>query len=300
MTYSLVAENLNKSFWRKRVLVDINMCVSEGTILALLGPNGAGKTTLLMSLLNLYQPSSGRALILDFDSRYLPYNIFNDVAFVSEQQLLPEHHKVQHLLDYCQGIYQDWDDAYASSLLNRFELDSKQRIKDMSRGNKARLRMLLAMSHHPKILLMDEMFSGLDPVSREDMTDALISIASQQGCTIVFASHEMDEVERLADNVVFLNQTQLSPLKSTENLLETHRIIEVDQQRELERHDAYSSLLCRLQSNGTRSRFVIGSDTAENLNVILTELSSQIDVNIYPADLTHIFRFLKMQSELGS
>lgn len=300
MNYSLETENLSKSFWRKPALSDINMRVSEGTILALLGPNGAGKTTLLMSLLNLYQPSSGRALILNTDSRYLPSSIFNQIAFVSEQQSLPEQLSVCHLLEYCQGVYDKWDQQYANSLLSRFELDPNQRIKDMSRGNKARLRMLLAMSHHPKILLMDEMFSGLDPISRDDMTDALISIATQQGCTIVFASHEMSEIERLADTVGFLNQAKLSALKPTESLLETHRIVEVDQQTDLTKHTASNTSVCRLQSTGPQSRFVIGSDSAENLEIMLAELASQIKVNTFPADLAHIFRFLKMQSERGS
>ncbi len=201
MNYSLETENLTQLFWRKPALSDINMRVSEGTILALLGPNGAGKTTLLMLLLNLHQPSSGRALIFNKDSRYLPADTFNHVAFVSEQQSLPERLRVCHLIEFHQGIYDKWDQQYANSLLSRFELDSRQRIKSMSRGNKARLRMLLAMSHHPKILLMDEMFSGLDPISRDDMTDALISIATQQGCTVIFASHEMNEVERLIKSI---------------------------------------------------------------------------------------------------
>ena len=295
--HSLVAENLGKSFWRKTVLSDVNMHVNEGTILALLGPNGAGKTTLLMTLLNLYQPSSGRALILNKDSRYLPSDIFNQLAFVSEQQSLPERLKLCHLLEYYQGIYKQWDKKYASDLLNRFELDPTQRIKNMSRGTKARLRMLLAMSHHPKLLFMDEMFSGLDPVSRDDMTDAVISTATQQGCTVVFATHEMSEVERLADTVGFLNQNKLSDLQSTEQLLESHRIIEVDQKTDLQKYAIADTSICQLESTSTTSRFILGADTPEDLKSTLSKLSTNTDVEIFPADLTHIFRFLKTQSE---
>ena len=300
MTYSLEAENLTKYFWRKPALSDINMRVSEGTILALLGPNGAGKTTLLMSLLNLYQPSSGRALILNKDSRYLPADIFNHVAIVSEQQSLPERLRVCHLIEFHHGIYDKWDQQYANSLLSRFELDPRQRIKSMSRGNKARLRMLLAMSHHPKVLLMDEMFSGLDPIARDDMTDALISIATQQGCTIVFASHEMNQVERLADTVGFLNQAKLSSLQSTESLLENHKIIDIDKQKDLTTHSVFSTSVCRIQSIGERSRFVIGSDSPQNLEKMLSDLASQMEINTSAADLASIFRFLKTKSELGA
>ncbi len=292
MKYAIEATALSKRFWRKTALSNVNLAISPGTIFALLGPNGAGKTTFLKSAVGLLRPSSGTVSVLGIESRLLKPRDFNEIAFISEQQHLPGRMRVGGLLRYCAGHYSNWDEAYSQALLDQFQLSRRDRIGALSRGGKARLRMAIAMTHQPSLILMDEMFSGLDPIVRDDLMDALIALAQDCGCSICFASHEMSEVERLADKVAFINKGRLVCCESTERLLDGYRVIEVSGSPELLEQASRYAGVHKLAGNREWLRFLFEFKSTGELQELEGRLGSNSHVQIQPAGLRQIFRHL--------
>lgn len=299
MTYCLETQDLSKVFWRKIALKNINLSIEEGSISAIVGPNGAGKSTLLKLLVNLLKPSSGKSTIFGKDSASMNAQDFNNISFVSEQQRLPERMKLVHVLEYCSTVLAGWDQHYVGLLIRDFELDPVQKIGSFSRGNKARIRMIIAMGGHPKLLLLDEVFGGLDPIARDDMTDAVIDIVQKFGTTVLFATHEMNEVERLADTIAFLNHAQLHHVQSTEELLDSYRLIDIEGEAENINQLAEASNFYTLDSDEKRSRYVAHVDALYSFERSTTNILKQPNISVFPAELKQIFRHLKNASETG-
>jgi ABC-2 type transport system ATP-binding protein len=216
--------------WSTEVLHDLTLSVPRGSLFALLGANGAGKTTLLKVLVNLLRPSKGAATVLGVDSRRLGECELTQIGYVSENQRQPDWMTVRQLLDYCRPFYPTWDLALEAKLLAEFALPTDRPLKALSRGMGMKAVLLASLAYRPKLLVLDEPFSGLDPVVRDDVTQGLLAAVQLCETTAIISSHDIEEVERLADHVALLEAGRLRLAEPTDELLGRFRRIEVDQE----------------------------------------------------------------------
>ena len=216
-------DKLTRRFGRTVALSDVTRAVPEGSICAVLGPNGAGKTTLLETLLNLFEPSAGSAQVLGCDSRHLGPAQFARIGYVSENQRVDDRLRIGELLDVVRDLYPTWDRTLEAKLLRTFELPVDRRFKALSRGMRIRALFVAALAFRPKLLVLDEPFSGLDPVMRDDLVTTVIDLALEDGSTVLLSSHDIDEVERIASEVIFLDCGRVVLAEGTEALRARHQ-----------------------------------------------------------------------------
>lgn len=219
--------DLRKSFRKTDAVNGLSLRVPEGQVTAFLGPNGAGKSTTIKCLLNLHRPDSGSAIVLDTDSRQLGPAQFAQLGYVSENMELPLWMTVQQFLDYCRPLYPQWDRAFEAKLMTQFELPAKTKIKDLSRGMRMKAALLSSLAYRPKLVVLDEPFSGLDPLVRDEFIRGLLELTEQEGWTVFVSSHDIEEVQRLADRVAILNRGKLALDESSESLQARFRAIEI-------------------------------------------------------------------------
>jgi ABC-2 type transport system ATP-binding protein len=227
MDHAIETEQLTCRYGRTRAVDALTMRVPTGSIYALLGPNGAGKTTTLKTLMNLRPPASGIARVLGVDSRALGPADLARIGYVSENQRIPSNLTVGEIEAFCRPWYPTWDATLANELRERFGLDPRARIKALSRGTRLKVQCLLAIAPRPSLLILDEPFSGLDPVVRDELTTGVLSLADRDGWSVLLTSHEMDDVERLADHVGFLAGGRLVVEEPMQALLGRFRRVEV-------------------------------------------------------------------------
>jgi ABC-2 type transport system ATP-binding protein len=227
MKHAIETRGLTKRFGRAVAVDDLTLAVPEGAIYALLGPNGAGKTTTLRTLMGIHPPTRGTARVLDVDARRLKPQDRARIGYVSENQLLPEWMRVGQLIAFCRPLYPDWDEAFAERLLRRFELRNDTRIRDLSRGMRMKVALLVSIAYRPRLLVMDEPFSGLDPLVRDDLVRGMLELAGEGRWTVFVSSHDIDEVERLADWVGVLNGGRLELSEPAATLQARFRRVDV-------------------------------------------------------------------------
>lgn len=220
-------DRLTRRFRATEAVHELTLAVPAGSVFALLGPNGAGKTTTLKMLVNLLLPTDGSARVLGVDSRDLGEVQLARLGYVSENQQLPDWMTVRQLLDYCRPFYPTWDLTLEAKLLAQFDLPPDRKLKELSRGIRMKAALLSSLVYRPKLLVLDEPFSGLDPVVRDDFTAGLLETAQLGETTVLVSSHDIEEVERLADHVALLEAGRLRFTETTETLLGRFRRIEV-------------------------------------------------------------------------
>ncbi len=195
---------LSRRFGRNEVLRQVDLSVPRGTVYGLVGENGAGKTTLIRHLLGLLKAQAGTVRIFGMDPVRDPVGVLSRIGYLSEDRDLPEWMNVEETIRYSRAFYPGWDTPYADGLRERFSLDPRARVKSLSRGQKAKLGLLLALAHRPDLLLLDEPSSGLDPIVRREILEAIIRTVADEGRTVVFSSHILDEVERVCDRTAMI------------------------------------------------------------------------------------------------
>ena len=218
---------LSRRYWRTEALRDLTLAVPTGSVFALLGANGAGKTTALKVLMNLLPPTTGSARVLGVDSRQLGERERAQIGYVSENQKLPLWMTVRQLLDYCRPFYPTWDMALENKLLAQFDLPPERKLKHLSRGMLMKAALLSTLAYRPKLLVLDEPFSGLDPLARDDFVRGVLEASELGDWTVLVSSHDIEEVERLADNIALLEAGRLKFSETTESLLGRFRRMEV-------------------------------------------------------------------------
>jgi ABC-2 type transport system ATP-binding protein len=197
---------VTRKFRATVALDDVTLDVPRGSVFGLVGVNGAGKTTLLKHVLGLLKAQTGSVRVLGRDPVDEPVEVLSRIGYLSEENDLPGWMRVGELLRYMRAFYRSWDDAYAEGLRRTFELDPAARIKELSKGQRARAGLLAALAHQPEILLLDEPSSGLDPIVRRDILAAIVRTISREGRTVLFSSHLLDEVERISDHIAMIHR----------------------------------------------------------------------------------------------
>lgn len=227
MNYAIETNNLTKSFRKKNAVQGLNLAVPYNGIYGFLGPNGAGKTTTIKMIMNILTPNSGTATIMGVPSKNLGPETLLHIGYVSENQDIPEWMTVKYFLDYCRTMYPQWDDKFCQELVAQFDLSLNQRLRDLSRGMKMKAALISALAYRPKLLILDEPFSGLDSLVREELISGFLEITRAQEWTIFISSHDLDEVERLADWVGIIDHAQLKIQEEAASLIQRFKRIEV-------------------------------------------------------------------------
>ena len=215
---ALETRSLTKRYGRKTAVDALDLAVPEGSICAFLGPNGAGKTTTIQLLMNLLPADAGEALVLGVPAPRLSPREWAQIGYVSENQELPEGMTVAEFLAFCRPLYPTWDAAFEARLLKQFNLPLDRRLRHLSRGMKMKAALLASLAYRPKLVVLDEPFSGLDPLVRDDFIRGLLELATEGGWTLFLSSHDIDEVERLADRVAILDAGRLAVNETAESL----------------------------------------------------------------------------------
>ncbi|MBP8302646.1 MAG: ABC transporter ATP-binding protein [Phycisphaerae bacterium] len=221
-THAVEIQGLDRRFGKQKALEAIDLSVPKGVVMGLVGENGAGKTTLIKHVLGLLKAQTGTVRVFGLDPVRSPAEVLGRIGYLSENRELPEWMRVGELLRYTQAFYPAWDTRYAQDLLGLFELRSDQRIKTLSRGQRAQTALLVALAYRPDLLLLDEPSSGLDPVVRRDILSAIVRTVADEGRTVVFSSHLLDEVERVADVVVMIHEGRIVLKDSLDQIKATH------------------------------------------------------------------------------
>ncbi|MBN1521493.1 MAG: ABC transporter ATP-binding protein [Candidatus Aureabacteria bacterium] len=220
-------EGLTKKYGKMVAIKNLNLDVPHGSIFAFLGPNGAGKTTTIKTFMNILSPSSGKAFIMGKDSRHLGPLELSRIGYISENQKLPEWMTIERFLDYCRPLYPLWDKEFCQSLLKQFEIPLKKKMKTLSRGMKVKASLVSSLAYRPELLVLDEPFTGLDPLVREELINGMLEVTEGQKQTIFISSHDIDEVERLADWVGIIDKGILRLIEETDSLRRRFKNVEL-------------------------------------------------------------------------
>jgi ABC-2 type transport system ATP-binding protein len=219
--------HLTRRYDRQEGLTDVSLQIPKGVVFGLVGENGAGKTTLIRHVLGLLKPQSGCVRVLGMDPTAEPVKVLSQIGFYSEELNLPGWMTVAEHIRVQGAFYPTWDPDYAALLREEFELDNAVKIKTISRGARAKLGLLTALAHRPKLLVLDEPSSGLDPLARRGILEAVIRSIADEGGTVLFSSHLMDEIERVADSVGMLANGKLVLCDKLDAVKESHHRLQV-------------------------------------------------------------------------
>ena len=225
MNTAILTAGLSRRFGRTVALDGVDLTVPEGAIYALVGANGAGKTTMIKLMMNILRPTSGCAEVLGSDSTSLAGKAFIRIGYVSENQEMPGWMTVQTMLNYHRAFYPQWDRALEQQLVRQFDLPLKRKIKQLSRGMRMKAAFVSSLSYHPSLIVLDEPFSGLDPLVRDELIEGLIERAPET--TIFLSSHDLAEIESFSSHVGFLEQGRLIFSEEMPTLTDRFRAVTV-------------------------------------------------------------------------
>lgn len=195
--------------------------------MGLVGKSGAGKSTLIKHILGLLRPQSGTVRVLGLDPVEKPVEVLGNLGYVSENRDMPGWMRIRELMRYCQALYPKWDHDYAEELCELFELDRSAKVRTLSSGQAAKACLLSALAHRPDLLVLDEPSSGLDPVVRRDILEAVYRDVAKEGRTVLFSSHLLEEVASVADCVAMVHAGRLILCDSLSELLAGHQRVQV-------------------------------------------------------------------------
>jgi ABC-2 type transport system ATP-binding protein len=245
MNSALTVSGLTKRY-EGFTLADISFEVPQGTITGLIGENGAGKSTTLHSILGLVHKDGGEISILGAPAEGLQPEARENIGVVFDGTNFSEELTPKRLNKVLKGVYSSWDEGYFLALLNKLSLPVSKKIKSFSKGMKAKLSIAAAFAHHPKLLILDEATSGLDPVMRDDMLDMFLEFVQDEENSILLSSHITSDLEKVADHIIFLHEGRLIFSKPKDELLENYGIVKCGA-AQFEAIDRQDIITCRKQ-----------------------------------------------------
>ena len=290
MNSVISAVHLSKTFPSSEALLDLNLEVPAGSIFGYIGPNGSGKTTTIKTLMNIYVPSSGSATVLGLNSCRLSTTRLQHIGYVSENQEMPGWMSVDYFLDYCRGFYPTWDTALCDALVKQFDLPRKRHLKQLSRGMRMKAALVSAIAYRPKLLILDEPFSGLDPLVRDELVEGILAISADHNWTVFVSSHDLAEIENLVTHVAYLDRGHLQFSEELASLQERFCEVEVTCEGPPHVPTSWPEAWLKPETSSAVIRFVV-TDYAENKTA--EQISSMFpgcrDLSVQPMSLRSIF-----------
>ncbi len=217
---------LTRRFGAKTALDSVSLVLPRGAVYGLVGANGAGKTTLIKHILGLLRTESGSVRVFGLDPVTDPVGVLSRIGYLSEENDLPGWMRVDELIRYSRAFYPAWDDGYAEELRRTFDLGPATKIKNLSKGQRARAGLLIALAYRPELLVLDEPSSGLDPIVRRDILGAVLRTIAGEGRTVLFSSHLLEEVEQVADHVTMIGEGRIALSAPLDDIKATHRSLD--------------------------------------------------------------------------
>ena len=291
-------ENLWKKFHRHEALRGLSFNVPAGSAYALIGANGAGKTTTIKTIMNILEPTKGRVTTLGVDSRRLSPAEFATIGYVSENQDMPAGLTVDQYIDYLRAFYPDWDATLEQSVRRDLSLPNERKIGDLSHGMRIKVALACALPYRPKLLVLDEPFSGLDPLVREEFMSELLSQAGET--TVLISTHELGEIEGVATHVGFIDEGRLLFEESMENLSARFREVRVTLSTEATMPNDVPKSWLSLRPSGSVLTFVDSAFSEATLGErVNAQLSGVRNIETEPMSLRSIFTTLARAARNG-
>ncbi|AEP90006.1 ABC transporter [Bacillus subtilis subsp. subtilis str. RO-NN-1] len=210
-------EHVSKKYGRHTAVNDVSITLSSGRIYGLIGPNGSGKSTTLKMMAGLLFPTSG---FVKVDEEQVTREMVRQTAYLTELDMFYPHFTVKDMVNFYQSQFPDFQTEQAYKLLNEMQLNSEKKIKKLSKGNRGRLKIVLALARRADVILLDEPFSGLDPMVRDSIVNSLVSYIDFEQQIVVIATHEIDEIETLLDEVIILANGEKVAQREVEDIRE--------------------------------------------------------------------------------
>ena len=277
---------LTRRFGNTIALDEVDFQAVKGKVYGLVGANGAGKTTLIKHLMGLLRTKSGSVQVFGEDPILHPESVLKRIGYLSEERDIPEWMSIDELMRYTQAYHAGWDQTFATELLDTFGLDTAKKIKNLSRGMRAQVALVAAVAHRPDLLILDEPSSGLDAVVRMDILNAIVRTISEEGRTVIFSSHLLEEVERMSDHVTMIHHGRIALDGPLESLSNAHHYINIRFSKNLETKPL---LVDALSTTGKgRSWSVIHNGSSQRMHAAVTQLDGEI-VESRNATLEEIF-----------
>ena len=224
MKNAIEINNLCKSY-TDFTLDNVSFAVPEGSIMGFIGENGAGKTTTILSMLNIIQPSHGEVQILGLSPYQDALRVNAQIGVVMEDCFFYAGLRVSDISPIMRGIYQNWDEREFTDMLRRFSLPEKKFIREYSRGMKMKLQLAAALAHKPKLLILDEATSGLDPVVRSEMLDLFMEFIQDEQHSILLSSHITADLEKVADYITFIHQGKIVFTRNKDDIMQSYAVV---------------------------------------------------------------------------
>jgi ABC-2 type transport system ATP-binding protein len=279
---------LKKTYGKHEAVKGLNLSVEDGSVCAFLGQNGAGKSSTIKMLLGMIHPTSGTGSIFGhkIDRERDSLRIRREVAFVAEDKRLYDYMTVAEIIAFTRSFFPAWDTAFESQLLDRFELPLDRRVRQLSKGMRTKLALLLGFARGARLLILDEPTEGLDPVAIEDVLQIVVSLAAQ-GKTVFFSSHQIAEVEQVADHVLMIDRGQLVLDAPMDQVKEQYRHIQAVFPEPVEERDFRLPGIERVRLEG-RTVSLIAS---RNLDPIIEHIRMLRPgaIDVLPISLKEIF-----------
>lgn len=287
-------ENLTKNFGTQRVLDNISLTVNQGSVYGLMGPNGAGKTTLIKSMLGILQPNAGKILI-DGDDVHQTPEVKTKVGYVADYQNYYAHFSVADMISFYRMTYKEWDENRFNELKNTFRLPMDKKVRTLSKGMRTQLAILLNLSISPKVLMLDEPTSGLDPVVRRQLMNILLDEVALKGTTVFISTHNLNELERICDQIGIIHQGRLLLSESIDQLKQQVRKVQVAFSDKLPPQVANRPEILKIEQQGRVYSIVVQN----NIEAVMVELQQHNPLLLETIDMSLEDIFIYQMGGLG-
>ena len=289
MSDTLRTIGLRKRFGRTMVLDGLDMAVPEGAIYGLLGANGAGKSTTIKILMNIHKASGGRAEVFGRDSRKIsPRRDLTRIGYVSENQEFPEWMTVEYFMAYLKPFYPAWDDERAEELLRQFELPRDRKLMHLSHGMRMKAALASSLAYRPQLIVLDEPFTGLDSLVRDELIEGLLE--SAEGATIFISSHDLAEIESFASHVGYLDRGRMQFSEEMSSLIQRFREVEVTLEAPAPRANGWPPTWLSVEQSAALVRFVDAQfDGEKSMADVRRVFGEESAVAVRPMPLRQIF-----------
>lgn len=288
MTSAIQAANLTRTFGKTSALSGLSLDVPKGSIYALVGANGAGKTTVIKILMNILRATSGSATVLGRPSGEIGGKDFTSIGYVSENQELPEWMTIGYLFNYLRPFYPHWDSGLEQQLIQQLDLPLDRKLKHLSRGQRMKAALASILAYRPSLIVLDEPFTGLDPLVRDELIESLLDRAPET--TIFLSSHDLAEIESFASHVGYLERGKMLFSEEMSSLADRFREVQVTLAQPVPLPPSLPPSWLQPESSGAVFRFIdSGFHTAETPRQIATLFPDARDISTTPLPLRSIF-----------
>lgn len=242
MNYVIEIKNLEKKYDSNFKLGKIDLAIPSGSIIGVIGENGAGKTTLIKAILNIINIDKGNIKIFGKDYKEYESIIKEDIGVVLDNMFFPEIMSAKDIDLVMKDIFKNWDTNIYYNYLKEFNIPLKQQLKTLSKGMRKKLEIAVALSHHPKLLILDEATSGLDPIVRGEVLDILLDFIKDDEHTVILSTHITSDLEHVADHIIFIDKGKKIMDKSRDEIMDNYKILKcnVDYFDNIDKNDIVS------------------------------------------------------------